>query len=197
MHKIQIRNIVREIVSNTVDNILKENHGEKIICYHRSNELEHMIKGNFNLELSDDVALFGNAIYFSESPNIAQQFGKYICKFEITLDKPVLDLNAIVDGKMQQKIVDKFNSLSNNNFETDIDDKLYPNVQFGDVLMEISDEYDWDFNKYYKQLIQSFGYNSFKYFCNYHTDFINERGDYGLCYGLYNSKNIKYIDGPF
>jgi hypothetical protein len=36
-----------------------------------------------------------------------------------------------------------------------------------------------------------------KYFGDYHTDFINQKGDYGTCYGLYNTKNIKFIDGPF
>jgi len=184
-----IRQIIKEELS-------KIGSGE-IICYHRGNSLEHMMKADFSLEQANDVALFGHAIYFSESPNISQQLGKYICKFSIKLDEPVLDMNKRINGAEQQKLLDLFNKMFNLNVKSDIDDKLYPNVQFGDLLGEISDTYNWDYNKFYQKFIKELGYNSLKYFGDYHTDFINEKGDYGTCYGLYNTKNIKFIDGPF
>ena len=178
------------------EGLLKENNNE-IICYHRSNNLDHMMNGDFSLEQANDVALFGHAIYFSDSSNISQQLGKYICKFSITLDKPILDMNKKINGIEQQKILDLFNKMFNLNIESDIDDSLYPNVQLGDLLGEISNAYNWDYNKHYHEFIKKLGYNSFKYFSDYHTDFINQKGDYGICYGIYNVKNIKFIDGPF
>lgn len=188
-----LKNKIRQIIKEELSKI----GSDEIICYHRSNSLEHMMNADFSLEQANDVALFGHAIYFSESPNISQQLGKYICKFSIKLDEPVLDMNKRINGDEQQRLLDLFNKMFNLNIETDIDDKLYPNVQFGDLIGEISDTYNWDYNKYYQKFIKELGYNSFKYFGNYHTDFINQKGDYGTCYGLYNTKNIKFIDGPF
>lgn len=176
--------------------LLKENINE-VICYHRSNYLEHMINSDFSLEQAHDVALFGHAIYFADSPNISQQLGKYICKFSIKLENPILDLNKKINGNEQQKLLDLFNKMFNLNIESDIDDQLYPNIQFGDLFGEISETYDWDYNKFYQKFIKELGYNSFKYFTNYHTDFVNQKGDYGSCYGIYNTNNIKFIDGPF
>lgn len=190
-------------LSESYKNRIKELSGIKnfsndsIICYHRSNELEHMIKSDFSPEMGQDVSLFGPAIYFSESPNISSQLGKYICKFSIELDEPILDMNMEIDALVQKKIADTFNSLSKNSFETGIDDKLYPGIQFGDVLVEIAEQFNWDYNRFFPPLIQSFGYKSFKYYSNYHTDFVNKNGDFGLCYGLYNTKSIKFVDGPF
>ena len=53
--KSKIREIIKEELS-------KIGSGE-IICYHRSNSLEHMMNANFSLEQANDVALFGHAIY--------------------------------------------------------------------------------------------------------------------------------------
>lgn len=191
--KMDLKKYIRQTLR---EELLNENTGE-IICYHSSDSLEHMKKSDFRLEKANDLNLFGYAIYFSESPNISQQLGKYLCKFSIKLDEPVLDMNKRINGTEQKRLLDLFNKMFKLNITTDINDKLYPNVQFGDLLVEISDIYDWDYNKYYYEFIRKLGYNSFKYFGNYHTDFINQKGDYGSCYGLYNTKNIKFIDGPF
>jgi hypothetical protein len=184
-----IRKIIREELSEL-------NSGE-IICYHRSNSVEHMMAGDFRMDYADDVALFGHAIYFSESPNISQQHGKYLCKFGIKLQGPVLDMNTRIDGQQQQQLQDKFNEMFSLDIDTDINDLLYPNVQIGDFFDEISDQYDWDLNKHYHKFIRSLGYNSFRYFGDYHTDFVNKKGDYGSCYGVYEPKDIRFIDGPF
>ena len=90
-------------------------------------------------------------------------------------------------------IVERFNKLSNKNFTSQYQNEEYEDVQFGDILVEIADEYDWDCNKYFKELIQSYGYKSFKYFTTYHTDFRNDLGDYGCCYGVYNNDDIQFI----
>lgn len=62
---------------------------------------------------------------------------------------------------------------------------------------EISDSYNWGYNKHYQKFIKELGYNSLKYYSDYHTDFVNQKGDYGTSYGIYNTKSIKFIDGPF
>ena len=164
-----------------------------IICYHRSSSFEHMENGDLTIENADERALFGHALYFSSSSDTSQQLGKYIGKYSIKLQEPCLDLNKEISAIEQQELVDRFNKISNSNFETDIDDKLYPNVQFGDILVEIADEYNWDCNKYFKELIESYGYKSFKYFGDYHTDFRHKIGDYGYCYGVYNNDDVQFI----
>lgn len=189
---IKMKSIIKQLLREE----LSKAHSSEIICFHSSNDLEHMENANFSMEMSNDVALFGHAIYFSESSNV-DQFGKYLCKFSIKLDQPVLDMNKVINGREQQTLLDKFNKMFNTKIEMDIDDNLYPNVQYGDFFGEISDTYNWDYNIHYKKFIQSLGFNSFKYFGNSHTDFIDRKGDYGLCYGIYNPNNIKFIDGPF
>lgn len=176
---------------------LNEASSKQITCYHRSNSFEHMERGDFNLENANEVALFGPALYFSESASISPQLGKYVCKFSIKLDTPILNMNQAIKGADQQKIVDLFNKLSKQNFTTDIDDKMYPNVQIGDIFNEISDQYHWDYNIHFPAMIKELGYNSFIYFQNYHSDFINQKGDYGIAYGIYSPSKIKFIDGPF
>lgn len=170
---------------------------KEIICFHRSSDLDHMIKSEFNLKYAEEMSIFGHAIYFSDSPNISPQLGKYICKFSIKLNEPVLDLNKKINVIGQQNFVKLFNKFFNLNIELDYDDKLYPNIQLGDLFLEISQNYSLEYNKFYKDFIQKLGYNSFKYFGDYHTDFVNKLGDYRNCYGIYDTKNIKFIDGPF
>ena len=181
-----IRNIIREAIA-------PKNKG--IICYHRSDDYEHMVKGEFSLEYSNDVALFGHAIYFAESPNISQQLGKYICKFSIKTQSPVLNMNDEMSAESANLLLKKFNKISNAKIGYDFDDE-FGKIQYGEFFNEISG-YMWNYNSFYKQFIKSLGYNSFKYFGNYHTDFLYNKGDYGLCYGIYNEKDIEFVDGPF
>ena len=173
-----------------------------IICYHRSNDFKHMVRNDFKLEMSDEVALFGNAIYFCDVADISYQLGKYVCKFSINLKEPVLDMNKKISSEEELiGLFKKFNQM----FNLDIDyidvnfDNLSGkfNVQYGEFFNDISETFNWDYNKYYKEFIISLGYNSFKYFGTYHTDFRAEKGDYGICYGIYDVNDIKFVDGPF
>ncbi len=184
-----IRKIVREIVEKELNN-------NEIICYHRSDSYEHMVDGDFSLDLMKDVALFGRAIYFAESSNISPQLGKYLCKFSIKLQEPVLNMNNEISNEEANSLLKDFNEMFNTEIEIDFNED-YNMVQYGEFFGEISELYNWDHNKYYKKFIEHLGFKSFKYFGNYHTDFIIERGDYGLCYGIYNTNDIKFIDGPF
>jgi hypothetical protein len=170
-----------------------DNKNTNIICYHRSNNYDHMENNELSIDNADDFALFGKAIYFSQSPDISQQLGKYICKFSINLEEPCLDLNKNITVDEAKEILKKFNKKYNTKL-----DLFWEDIeQFGDIFDQINEDTNWDFTKYYKDFFTSLGYNSFKYFCNYHTDFINNKGDYGLCYGVYNDNDIKFIDGPF
>jgi len=176
---------------------INENRKEGIICYHRSNDYEHMVNGEFTLEHSNDVTMFGQAIYFAESPNISQNFGEYICKFEIKLQEPVLDMNSEITSEYANQLVTKFNEMSKLKISYDFNILYDDGIQFGDFFSELNELYNWDYSIHYQKFIQSLGFNSFKYFCTYHTDFRHTRGDYGLCYGIYNPNDIKFVDGPF
>lgn len=174
-------------------NIITENKSKDIICYHRSNDLKHMINGDLDVNKVGDNSLFGRAIYFSSSPDISSQFGKYVCKFQISIDEPCLNMNAKITIKAAKELLVKFNIMFNT--------KILINTAFvkqiGDFFDVINDDTDWEYTKHYKKFIESLGYNSFRYYSNYHTDFMNSKGDYGTCYGLYNNQNIKFLDGPF
>ena len=186
---------LRKFIATTIREYLNEqkNNNTNIICYHRSNDYEHMVNGELSINDADDFALFGKAMYFSESPNISQQFGKYLCKFSINLTEPCLDMNKSISIDEAKNIVNKFNAMFNTKF-----DLFWEDIeQFGDIFDNINEDTNWNYTKYYKDFFTSLGYKSFKYYCNYHTDFINNRGDYGLCYGIYNDNDITFIDGPF
>lgn len=186
-------------LSETYSNRLKELAGIKnngIICFHRSNEFEHMENGSFSTAKNDAIALFGPAIYFAQSHSISQQLGKYICKFSIQLKTPVLDMNKEVSNDYANQLLVKFNEMFKTDIVFDFNNE-YDNVQYGEFFVEIAEAYNWDYNIYFPTFIKSLGFNSFKYFCNYHTDFINEKGDYGLSYGIYDPSDIKFLDGPF
>ena len=170
-----------------------DNNG-RIICYHRSNGFEHMENNQLSIDNADDMTLFGKALYFASSSDISQQLGKYIGKYSIKLEEPCLDLNKEIDIEEINDIVVRFNKLSNKNFTSQYLNEEYEDVQIGDILVEISDEYGWEYNKYFKDLIQSYGYKSFKYFTTYHTDFRNDLGEYGYCYGIYNDSDAKCIE---
>jgi hypothetical protein len=173
--------------------LFENKNNTNIICYHRSNDYKHMVNNDFKLELSDEFAMFGKAIYFSESPNIDTMLGKYICKFSINLEKPILDLNKNITETEAKELIGKFNTMFNKNI-----DLFYEDIQqIGDIFYEINEDTNWNLTVYYEKFIKSLGYKSFKYFGNYYTDFINKRGDYGLCYGVYNPNDITFVDGPF
>lgn len=186
--------------------LLESKKSEGIICYHVSNKLNHMLNSDFKLEYADDFSLFGHAIYFSSSPNIvyfpSNGGKKYICKFSIILEEPILDMNKEIsigeantllhDFLSISKIKDK--TLDSYFFKKDFDD----GVQYGSFFEKIANKTSWDYNKHFRNFIQKYlGFNSFKYYQNDCTDFRTELGSYGTAYGLYNPKNIKYVDGPF
>jgi len=176
---------------------LNESKNSGIICYHRSNDYEHMERAEFTLEFSNDVTMFGRAIYFAESAGISQEFGKYMCKFEIKLQEPVLNMNDEITSEYANELLVKFNDMFNLKIDYDYDLLYEDGMQYGNFFCEINDLYNWDYAIHYQKFIQSLGFNSFKYFCTYHTDFREDEGDYGTCYGLYNRKDIKFVDGPF
>jgi len=171
---------------------------EPIIVYHISASLDHMLKSDFRLEYADDVSLFGHAIYFSSSPDIIyrpKSEGKwYCCKFSIRLDEPVLDMNKEIPYYEANQLLKDFNIL----YKTGIRYKWRENIQYGDFFGKITEMSLWEHNVHFRNFIQKhLGYNSFKYYQSSWTDFLTKKGDYGTSYGLYNPKNIKYIDGPF
>lgn len=148
-----------------------------------------MLNNTFDLNKSESHSIFGKAIYFSESPNITSLFGKYVCKFSITLKKPILDMNQKITKERARELVSKFNKMFIEYMDVNYDDVS----QIGDIFMQ---DY-YTYSKYYEPFIKSMGFNSFKYYSNYYTDFINYKGDYGLCYGIYDTQDITYVDGPF
>ena len=120
-----------------------------IVCYHRSDSLEHMENNQFSLEFSNsEDSIFGRALYFAQSPNISNQLGKYLCKFKIKLDKPILNLNKEIAPMEANKLL----SLFNNKFNTKIDyynkdlvenvqhydfSEDYDTVQYGEFFLEV------------------------------------------------------------
>lgn len=187
----QLRKLIREVLSKNIS--LSEGDENKLICYHRSNELQHMENNDFSLELSANDSIFGKAIYFSESPNISSQLGKYLCKFKIKLDSPVLNLNQEMTNEQANILLQKFNKLYNTNIEYDFN-YLFEGVQYGEFFLELQ---EFEMNAYFTSFIKHMGYNSFVHYCDYGTNFITKPGDYGKCYGIYNTSNIEFVDGPF
>jgi hypothetical protein len=202
----------------TYNNFLVESSLKKkgiIFAYHLSNQLEHMENSDFRMEYASEFALFGKAIYFSSTPNInykPMNEGKktYCCKFEITLDEPVLDMNRIIPVYEGNRLLRDFITLVEDEDKDENNSELYKfrgynfdhdfenTMLVGEVFETITSKCNWELNKYYDFFIRKWlGYNSFKYFQNSWTDFETEKGDYGISYGLYNPKSIRFVDGPF
>lgn len=172
---------------------LLESKDKGIIVYHLSDELSHLKRCDFRLEYSKNENLFGHAIYFSTSSGIHSMFGKYMCKYLIYPDEPILNMNEKLSQKNAKKLIEEFNTMFKSDISFDILDRINC---YGDLFEEMGGNY-WEDNKYFKTFIQEhMGYNSFKYYQNSLTDFIHRKGDYGLTYGIYNPKNIKFVDGP-
>jgi hypothetical protein len=79
--------------------------------------------------------------------------------------------------------------------------KFSDKVQFGQIFEKLAElsvnDHVYDYSKHFRFFIQDFlGYNSFKYYQNQMTDYVLEEEGYGTSYGIYNPKNIKFIDGP-
>lgn len=187
----------------------------KVIAYHLSNQLDHMLKADFRMEYSGEYSIFGKAIYFSSTPNIQyapMNEGKktYCCKFEITLEEPLLDMNREIPIFEANRLLKDFNeimedknsnfshkegyNLQRYNFESEFDET----VQMGEFFETIMNRGDYHLGIYFDFFIRKYlQYNSFQYFQNSFTDYIPERGDYGISYGVYDKKNIKFLDGPF
>ena len=184
----------------------------KVIAYHLSNQLEHMLQADFRMEYSSDYSIFGKAIYFSSSPDIQyapMNEGKkpYCCKFEITLEEPILDMNRLIPVFEADRLLKDFKSimedkheslylrgLLNYTFKKEYDDT----IQMGEFFERVGSFGNDGLTKYYHYFIHNYlGYNSFQYFQNSYTDYVTEKGDYGISYGVYNKKNIKFLDGPF
>lgn len=166
---------------------------ESIIVYHRSTNNKYL--EDLSIEKSRDVeSLFGKAIYFSSSPSTSSNMGKYMGKYEIKLDKP-LNMNKEISNDIANKLYSIFSTRYNIELESFDFDLEYDGVQYGEFFSEISQDTLWDANKYFNDFIKNYlGYNSFYHYSNYHTDFITEKGDYGLCFGIYNKSDIKFID---
>ena len=186
---------------------------KKLYVYHLSNQLDHMLKADFRMEYSSEHSIFGKAIYFSSSPDIQyspMNEGKktYCCKFELNLEEPVLDMNRdiplfeanrllkdfneIMEDKIS-KLPHKLYDLERYRFEKDYDES----VQMGQFFEKIMST-DYSLCKYFDFFIRKYlQYNSFQYFQNSHTDYVTERGNYGISYGVYDKKNVKFVDGPF
>ena len=39
--------------------------------------------------------------------------------------------------------------------------------------------------------------NHFYHYSDFGTNYIDKKGDYGYCYGIYDSNDIEFLDGPF
>lgn len=183
------------------DEFLLEKESNEIICYHRSSSLEHMLAGDFHLSKAKDESIFGHAIYFSSSPDITTYFGKYLCKFSIKLDEPVLNMNKKISRYETNILLKDFNNMFKTNIKYNFQNDFYDfkgGVQYGQFFDIISEYERTDYNKNFRNFIQNYmKFNSFKYYQNEWTDYMMEKCDYGTAYGLYDNKNIKYMDGPF
>lgn len=192
------------------EEINNNNNQKEIIVFHRSNSLEHMKNNQFDLEYSDkEYSIFGRALYFASSGQISNQLGKYLCKFKIKLDKPILNLNKIITNKQANNLLKLFNQ----KYNTKIDyynkqmgesintfdfNENYDGIQYGEFFLELQDILKPQPNQYYEDFIRNvLKYNSFVHYGSYGTDFITEKGDYGLVYGIYNPKDIKFVEGPY
>jgi hypothetical protein len=182
---------------------------KRIQVYHRSNNLDHLTTADFILDFHDDeYSIFGQAIYFASSPNITNQLGKYLAKYSIVLEEPTLDMNKSMTNKQANTLLKKFvdtykteinyynKELSEQSTTYDFSND-YDGVQYGEFFLELQEIMKVLPNKYYKNFIQSMGYKSFKHYCDYGTNFITEKGDYGYCYGIYKKEDVKFVDGPF
>ena len=182
---------------------------KEIICYHRSKDLKHMKNSDFSLEYSDnEYSIFGGAFYFSTSSNITIEFGRYLCKFKIKLEEPVFDLNKEMSNAEANKLlylfIDKYNKkikyydrgISEYSDKFDFNDG-YDRVQYGEFFLELQDIIPDIPNEFFMNFIHFLGYKSFKYYQDFGTNFITKKDDYGICYGIYNPKNIRFVDGPF
>jgi len=167
-----------------------------ITVYHASHSLDHLERAKFDMSMASDGSLFGRAIYFSSSGNIrSSMFGKYLCKFKIRLDKPVLDMNTEITNQEAYTLLDRFNKQFNTNIQVDFDTN-YDGMMYGWFFEELNGR-DWEHTPRYFEFIRALGFQSFMYCQDGLTDFVDTCGDYGRVYGLYNTKNIKFIDGPF
>lgn len=179
----------------TYTEFLLESKTNEIIVYHKSNSLEHMLECDFKLEKASDRSIFGQAIYFSSSPNT--YWGKYNCSFSITLDEPILDLNKEISLSEANKTLRLFIEILSLNSRFRFNQK----VQIGQVFEKVNDlcfeDHIYDGSKHFRSFIQDYlKYNSFKYYQNSMTDYVLEEGEFGTAYGIYNPKNIKFVDGP-
>lgn len=179
----------------TFENKLTTDKNIKIV-YHISHSLEHMLKSDFKMEYAND-GLYGKAIYFSESPNIlygTDYKRSYCCKFKITLDEPILDMNKEITNEEANKLLLVFNDKYKCEKVYDFNEE-YKNVQYGEFFDEIV---GWKYNKYLQDFIHNhLGYKSFVYYQDRFTNFSTEKTDYGRAYGVYDTTKIKYVDGPF
>lgn len=190
--------------------ILESKDSVAVVCYHKSNEYRHMVNADFKLERSSSTSHFGRAIYFSEQPNIGEFFGKYSCKFSIKMDKPILNLNKRLTNKGIDDLIKLYNKSYNKKIEKDF--LFFRDNQFGEFFESIrnmrmsnmiNSGIDWksEDNSTFGDFIKNkLGFNSFKYLGNKMTDFVTDLTTddcYGWNYGIYNPKNIKFLNGPF
>jgi hypothetical protein len=172
-----------------------KNNGKSIVVYHRTSSQEHL--EDLSFEHSDDEeSVFGQAVYFSSSSDTSYQLGEYMGKYEIVLDKP-LNLNIDIGNDKANDIMNIF--LVKYGLESYLDymdfNDSYDNISYGNLFLELQDLTWGESNKYYFDFIKNYlGYNSFYHYSDYGTNFIDELGDYGMCYGIYEDSDIKFID---
>lgn len=174
-------------------------------AYHRSDKESNLEE--LKLEFSnDETNVFGKAIYFSSSPDTTYQFGKYLGKYRIKLNNP-LNLNIQITPEYANVLLKKFinkykieisyydrelgETVNNYDFSEQYDD-----LQYGDFFLELQYLFfDSDGNKYFYDFIKNvLKFNSFYHYSDYGTNFINEIGDYGFCYGIYDENDIELLE---
>lgn len=196
------------IISERQYNKLYENINQTVIGYHRTNSPDKIANNGLSLKYADDkYSIFGKALYFSSKPDISNQFGKSTLKFEIYLQPPLLNMNKQIKPEEANKLLYTFAKRYSLEVPTTFDkdynkipysfNEYYYSVMYGEFFLELSEIFNAEgvnANAYFYDFIHNYlNYNSFYHFQNYHTDFIEKKGDYGYAFGVYDNSNVKFI----
>lgn len=170
----------------------KLNELESIFVYHRSNTWEHMENNDFRSDKMSTDSMFGKAFYFSSGYDFDSSFGRCVGGFLIRVEEPCLDLNQVIDFNLHKDLMTRINKLIKP--VEPIIHEYSDDIQFGQVMSDIfyEEAHNYDDLKF-DQVIKSYGCNSFKYYMDYYTDFNTQLGDYGICYGIYDPSDIKFV----
>jgi hypothetical protein len=201
---------------NLTSNILLEARlkPNQVIAYHASDNRDLGDVIPFDDEHDSGLNMFGKGIYFASNPDSdLGKFGRYTNKYILTLNNP-LNLNITLQPKEMQPLLLKFCkaeqpkqislfqekiSLSKNQFTKPL--------QWGNFIFKAIDIYDslykqrnpqssiLDSDSYHviQPFIKSLGYDSMYHYSNERTDFSTTPTDYGYCYIVFSSKQIKSV----